>query len=763
MPDPTPHPSLASRILPLLIIAAVVTLFFAPALFFGKAYFFRDLCMEIVPKRQFWADHHGFVLWNPYVFAGEPYAANPQSSAFYPLSWLWLLGPAEVMLGPYLALHFLLAGVFAYLLFLELGLRRTSALAGSLAFTLGGGFVSLQLQVVNLNSAAWVAGIFWMGIRLQKTGSLRSTLALGILVGLQILGGEPEICYLTLLALGAYLLCMGAMNRAPTSAPKSRREFLGRLLLALVLALGLSAIQWILTLEMTGLSNRAAGLNLAQASAYSLEARDLISLIVPHAFLEPVSKHWGFGFWSERLPYFLSIYPGIIVLLLLPVALRSGRRREALFWTGLALISLWLALGPEGHLYTLAHRWLPGLDRFRFPERALILFGLALAGLAGLGIEALPDQFRPGGTIRSYLMVLVPALLYGIFLEVWLSRPSLYDYLDPWLFFHSALQVMYFVLALVLILGLLLLASRFRRLIPAAVCLLLVLDLFLAHRLLNPTTNRTFYTSTLAWVQELKSSSGPLPSRVYISPPPNLPDQFLGRDEAPLDFYRSQREWLQPFFALDYRIPDLQAHSSFRLGLFDEMQSLLAQADPARRNRLLALSGVTRLAIPGQGVRPVLNPLPRAYLAFAERRAENHDQALRYLLDWKFDPMKEVILEDETRLPLLSGDKPIQAVEVTKAENERVEVVTDADRPGWLVLLDTYYPGWQARVDGKPEPVRPANGFFRAVRVPAGRHQVRFEYRPSHWRLAWGLTAGAALLAALLWIIPRRIRKEGCR
>lgn len=539
-------------------------------------------------------------------------------------------------------------------------------------------------------------------------------------------------------------------------------EFVSRLLLALVLALGLSAIQWVLTLEMTGLSNRAAGFSLAEASAYSLEARDLISILVPHAFLDPLSKEWGFGFWSERLPYFLSIYPGIIVLLLLPVAFRSGRRREVIFWTGLAVISLWLALGPEGHLYSLAHRWLPGFDRFRFPERAMIIFGLALAWLAGLGLEALPDQFRPGGAMRSHLMVVIPVLLYGIFIEVWISRPSLYDYhLSPSLFLYSALQGMCFALALVLILKLLSLASRFRRWIPAALGLLLVLDLFLAHRLLNPTKDRAFYTSTPAWVQELKSSNGPLPTRAYIATPPNLPDQFLRRDQAPLDFYHAQREWMQPFFALAYGIPDLGAYSSFRLANFDEMQSLLRRADPVRRDRLLALSGVARLAIPGQGLRPVLNPLPHAYLAFTERRAENHAQALGFLLDLNFDPGHEVILEDETRPPPLSGEEPIRAAAVERYENERVVLAMEAERPGWLVLLDSYYPGWQALVDGKPEPVRPANGFFRAVQVPAGRHRVEFVYRPSHWRLAWGLSAGTAALVGMLWLVPRRRGRRG--
>jgi len=758
MPDPTPRPPLFTRIFPLLILAAVVALFFAPALFLGKVYFLRDLSMEIVPKRQFWADHHGFVLWNPFVFAGEPYAANPQSSAFYPLSLLWLLGPAEVMLGPYLAAHFLVAGLFAYFLFLELGLKRTSALAGALALILGGGFASLQLQVVNLNSAVWIPGIFWMAIRMGKANSLRPSVLLGVFIALQILGGEPEICYLTLLALFAYLLF---------TAKSGGWKIWPRLILALGLALGLSAVQWVLTLEMTGLSNRAAGFSLAEASAYSLEARDLISLLVPHAFLDPRSQEWGFGFWSQRLPFFLSIYPGVIVLLLLPAAFRSGRRREALFWTGLAVISLWLALGPEGHLYTFAHRLLPGFDRFRFPERALILFGLALAWLAALGVEAIPEKIRLVDIKFSQqsLFIIMALVALPFLIWQWSHRPESLNPGDELFFSYQQRSIWFAMLWVFLFIETWITPPRqsYFRLLPALMTALFFFDLYLAHRHLNPLVDRAFYSRIPAWAQDLKSSNGPLPDRVYITPPAKLQDQYLRRDQAPLDFYRLQREGLQPFFALAYSIPDLGAYSSFRLALFDEMHSLLAQADPGRRDRLLALSGVSRLAIPGQGIRAALNPLPHAYLAFAERRVENHAQALEFLLDWEFDPEKEVILEDETGSPRLSDEKPIQAVTVKRYENEQVEIATEADHSGWLVLLDTFYPGWQAWVDGKPAPVRRANGFFRAVYVPAGQHQVKFEYRPSHWRLAQGLTVGAALLAGLLVFIPRRRRQEDAR
>ncbi|RMG12259.1 MAG: hypothetical protein D6731_14195, partial [Planctomycetota bacterium] len=61
-----------------------------------------------------------------------------------------------------------------------------------------------------------------------------------------------------------------------------------------------------------------------------------------------------------------------------------------------------------------------------------------------------------------------------------------------------------------------------------------------------------------------------------------------------------------------------------------------------------------------------------------------------------------------------------------------------APAAGWLVVADVWYPGWRARVDGVPVPVLRADYLFRAVPVPAGRHQVTLTYRP--WTFSLGLT-----------------------
>jgi uncharacterized membrane protein YfhO len=84
-----------------------------------------------------------------------------------------------------------------------------------------------------------------------------------------------------------------------------------------------------------------------------------------------------------------------------------------------------------------------------------------------------------------------------------------------------------------------------------------------------------------------------------------------------------------------------------------------------------------------------------------------------------------------------------------------VTVPVSLERPGWVVLADTYYPGWFAYVDGEPATLLRADYAFRAVGVGAGDHVVTFQYRPRsfYWGLwasgiGWSLWMGGALYAA---------------
>ncbi|HEX8200770.1 MAG TPA: YfhO family protein, partial [Isosphaeraceae bacterium] len=121
---------------------------------------------------------------------------------------------------------------------------------------------------------------------------------------------------------------------------------------------------------------------------------------------------------------------------------------------------------------------------------------------------------------------------------------------------------------------------------------------------------------------------------------------------------------------------------------------------------------------------------------------------------------ERVIVEDPDR-PLPEGAVVSGTAAITREEPERVEVATDSAGDAYLVLADSFDPGWSARLDGRPVPIRPAFVAFRAVFVPAGQHRIVFTYRPAGFEV--GLAATGAGLAVLLGLLasPRRLMQLG--
>jgi uncharacterized membrane protein YfhO len=97
------------------------------------------------------------------------------------------------------------------------------------------------------------------------------------------------------------------------------------------------------------------------------------------------------------------------------------------------------------------------------------------------------------------------------------------------------------------------------------------------------------------------------------------------------------------------------------------------------------------------------------------------------------------------------------AAEIVSYEPERVEIETSSPRDGYLVLSDTYRPGWSALVDGAPSTLWRAQTAFRAVAVPSGKHRVVFLYRPGSLR-AGAAVSGLALLALAAWPLVSWLR-----
>src|SRR5260370_1391764 len=139
-----------------------------------------------------------------------------------------------------------------------------------------------------------------------------------------------------------------------------------------------------------------------------------------------------------------------------------------------------------------------------------------------------------------------------------------------------------------------------------------------------------------------------------------------------------------------------------------------------------------RLVYDGADARVVEDPaaLPRAFVA-ARARCVDDRGALALLRARAIAPADEVLLADCASPPVPEARIPVAPeAHIMVDEPARVVVTASTDAPAWLVLTDTWFPGWRARVDGADVVVQRADHAFRAVALPPGRHEVEFSFTP---------------------------------
>lgn len=368
-------------------------------------------------------------LWDPLLFMGAPLLANSQAGVLYPLNWplAVLAAPQAVKLA--ILIHLAIAALGAYAL-----ARRAldqSTLAAFLAaalFSLGG-YLTSQIEHVNqLQGLAWLPWlILATHVLVQRLAGGPSryrraappAIAAAVIIALQILAGHTQTAFISLAGAGLYGLVLSLLHpgspiqpiaqpqRAdqPPAVPGARRQALVRPMPSLALftvlflagatlvAIGLSAAQVLPTLELSGQSLRGGGLPLREALSFSLDPRLLGRALLP-------------GYSRALFSEFIA-YAGVAGLGLAVAGLRKRTERLAVLL--LAAVGLGFALGAYDPVYAVLAA-LPPFDLFRAPARWLALFTLAIALLAGSGL----DEFGSASPRRKTAMLLAPLGLIAL-------------------------------------------------------------------------------------------------------------------------------------------------------------------------------------------------------------------------------------------------------------------------------------------------------------------------------------------------------------
>jgi hypothetical protein len=146
--------------------------------------------------------------------------------------------------------------------------------------------------------------------------------------------------------------------------------------------------------------------------------------------------------------------------------------------------------------------------------------------------------------------------------------------------------------------------------------------------------------------------------------------------------------------------------------------------------------------------------MPRFFFPRRLQTAGNLADAARALHAPDFDPEETAIVEGNITGPLAPGD-----VEVERYTANRIDLRTHSAGEAFLVAADSWYPGWQAAIDGQPVRLYPTDVAFRGLQVPAGDHRIEMRFVPKI--LWWSATVSALALGGVAWALMSR-RESHC-
>lgn len=748
-------------------------------------------------------------LWNPHQYAGSPAWADPQQAVLYPWRLLqiplaWFFDPLPLWaLNLEVAAHIALAGLFTALLLRALGAGRAGAALAGLGFALGGYLSGYPLeQLAILDTAVWLPALLWaltLALDAVRAGRAwhRPALLAALAGAMMLLAGHPQTALYGLWATLAWWVWRGW--RLP----------LWPGLVAFGGALGLSAAQWLPSLDLLRRSSRAID---AAEIAAGYPPRDLLQLLAP-------------GAWDHWAPLYVGVLPLALALW------AAWRLRESRPWLALSAGAWLIGLGGNSPVFPLLLRVLPGMGLFRHQERIALLFSLGLAVAAGLALDRLLRGPLAEETVHAKREVKKSPTAKNEF-EPRASRDSL----DP----LASLQVLR-LLALIAgasALSAAILYTRYRGLaLPLLdACQPAGLDIEwtpLARRLAlaDPLAHSALIAALgagLFWLARAgRISRRGLAILLLCLLTLDLFDVNQGRALCPAAEERLARdanlETLLPLarngrVSSEARLPGGPNAASL-FGLYDvtgdsplQLGSTAALVEAAPEILWWRLLGVRylisarppesaplhELARAGEAALYAVElPAPPAWIpsrTYCLDVGEASSAALSDDFDWSWaradlDPQLDLFVELAPEDPIraeascepaaahgagassagseASSESPVEIVATAGDEGRsqarlsgldpgHIQVEAELGAPGWLVLSTAYDPAWRvsARELDSGERLRPAAyrayGSVMAVWLPAGRWAVGWTYLPA--AVIMGLLVSALTLGAGIWL-----------
>lgn len=627
-------------------------------------------------------------LWNPHNFSGTPLLANFQNAALYPPGFLYLLMSQINAWTILIILQPLLAALFTYLYARKIGMKPHGSALSSVSYGFSG-FMAVWLEY---NTVGHV--ILWLPCLLLSVEHLREkprVLWLALLTtshAFALLAGHPQVYAYTLLFSILYAFF------------RIKKQMRGYVAGFTVLGIGAAGIQILPGIELIMNAARSPHEPANLFTKILISPLQMLSLPFPNFFGNPATRtYWPADTFVGKVT--------TIGLIPLFFSLSAFRRKNGVTRWFIAATAITLLLITNNPLAWVLYRIPIPLITSSSPTLMAFLFSFSLAMVCGLGLDYwMTDNHSVKKLIRRTIEVA------GVFAVLFLAAKL--PLIPSWSG-HAAVVVRSLIYGAMLsaaTLALFWVAIKLPKLrIPAITFLLIIhtLDLFVFFNRFNPFVPKQLVFPDHAVLTYLRNKT---PDRFWGYGTAGIPANFASQYGiySPEGYDPLYPRWYGEFLY------------GYRTGKPMEVFTNSTRSDAA----ISSTFGDGGLSDTNK--QNILNALSVRYIL--DRTENGSDETI-----FPPDIFKKIYTYEDWSVYENTNAKPRVHMENGKAtilsyEPERVAVQTESNATGTLILTDTYFPGWETAIDGKPAEILRVNWTMRGVTVPKGKHILTMSYSP---------------------------------
>lgn len=768
----------------LAVLIAMVLAFFTPAL--GKTFIFRDAFNLFYPYKATMAEElRGLSagLWNPYETMGSSFVGELATGWFYPGNICFMALSPDAGYRLFIVGHYLMAAVFAW--FWTGAFCRSAAARslGALSYCLSGYMLSQSGMPDMLAAAAWLPGTLWLASLYLEKRRIFLALLFGASLSMPVLAGRAEGVIINGLAACAWI-ALGSEGTTLRERVAPAAALLG---LGGVTGAALAMVQLAPSWELGRLSMKGQGFPLEIATLWSFHPGRLLEFLMssPWGRFWPETTYsaWDITGWEGHYPWSLTMYLGLPAVIFAALALFSPPKKRSAMVLALLAAAVLFSAGKYGPLYGIAHRVVPLLAMFRYPGKYMILAALVLSGAAAFGLGRAEQLLAGAGSAARSRLVRAMAAAGALIavVSMVLGAVSFNNGQASEAGGQLAMGALHALAVMALLAMALFAAIRFRapRLLGWAALAAAFFDLGLANHWVPAYAASSIYSEeprALAIMREHSEENGlglfDEKGRAKLGEFRVLREHaeptVWGLSSVPGGYnLERHRRWeyhtLKPNFNFMRGVEELTGYTAAATADFDRvMKTQLHIRTMMLYNVRFAIVPWQGSELDGRGARRVgsdysygfrvleLNrTLPRAYLVGRSIRLADPMERTELLAGHDFT--SAVVLEDSPGLPDRADEADIGLIpaDISSYEPERVEIAVDSPAAAYLVLSDSWFPGWEAKVNGEPADILKANFLVRAVRVPAGKSSLVFTYRPGPYMIGKWVSLAALTILVL--------------